>query len=255
MADAGAFGVPLIFVAIIALSVVYVLVFRAARNRNLLNPRGGVAELRNLGLRRRRGLTQEKLDEMFPAKPLYIAIQEMMEMGVLKDDHLEATSTANTAADKDVSKTMVSTVTESEVFVEDVPVKGAEDIENELPEHSDIADQRNHIQMIEESEDSIYKKDCVICQGPIAGDENSGVKKEDVMVRLLSCGHLFHDECISLWLTQKAVCPICSKPFIEQPSSAEPVPEEPVEPVPEGPAPEDPAPEDPAPEIRGDENV
>lgn len=36
----------------------------------------------------------------------------------------------------------------------------------------------------------------------------------DDIVRLLSCNHVFHDECITPWLTtNKALCPLCKRDF------------------------------------------
>lgn len=37
----------------------------------------------------------------------------------------------------------------------------------------------------------------------------------EVLVRHLSCGHVFHDQCIVPWLTEnKAVCPLCQHVFV-----------------------------------------
>lgn len=56
----------------------------------------------------------------------------------------------------------------------------------------------------------------------LVGKENENEKNEaddydenaDDIVRLLSCNHVFHDECITPWLTMtKALCPLCKKDF------------------------------------------
>lgn len=63
---------------------------------------------------------------------------------------------------------------------------------------------------------------CPICQGTIREDpDNTGASTNntdgddtDDIVRLLSCNHVFHDECITPWLTTtKALCPLCKRDF------------------------------------------
>lgn len=63
---------------------------------------------------------------------------------------------------------------------------------------------------------------CAVCQSVI-GKENvedcdldKAPRDGQVQVRLLSCNHCFHDNCISKWLLeQQAVCPLCKRPFYD----------------------------------------
>ena len=47
--------------------------------------------------------------------------------------------------------------------------------------------------------------ECVVCLGEFAGGEC--IKT--------TCGHMFHDECLSQWLKKSFSCPICRKSFTE----------------------------------------
>ena len=46
---------------------------------------------------------------------------------------------------------------------------------------------------------------CVVCQYEFKNGEN---------VTKLSCGHLFHSECVDTWLSKNKVCPMCHKEII-----------------------------------------
>lgn len=50
---------------------------------------------------------------------------------------------------------------------------------------------------------------CVICQEQLSSDTST---EDGVYVRKLTCGHIFHDQCIWKWLVNsKATCPCCNK--------------------------------------------
>jgi len=46
---------------------------------------------------------------------------------------------------------------------------------------------------------------CVVCQYEFKNGEE---------VTKLSCGHLFHSECVDTWLSKNKVCPMCHKEII-----------------------------------------
>lgn len=50
---------------------------------------------------------------------------------------------------------------------------------------------------------------CVICQEQLSSDTST---EDGVYVRKLTCGHIFHDQCIWKWLVNsKSTCPCCNK--------------------------------------------
>lgn len=137
--------------------------------------------------RENQGLTKQQLDELFPAKPYYVALKEIMEMGTVYQH-------VNQDGDN-------KPITEhEEIELQTSPRKSA-----------DISDEPTEMAKPEEEivEEVTYTPVCAICQGNI--DEDDG--KEEVLVRLLPCGHVFHDECISIWLMKKATCPMCSRSY------------------------------------------
>ena len=46
---------------------------------------------------------------------------------------------------------------------------------------------------------------CVVCQYEFKNGEE---------VTKLSCGHLFHSDCVDTWLSKNKVCPMCHKEII-----------------------------------------
>ncbi|XP_050214016.1 uncharacterized protein LOC126665300 [Mercurialis annua] len=48
--------------------------------------------------------------------------------------------------------------------------------------------------------------DCAICLEEFGGDE-----KEVVVIKMPSCGHSFHENCIFRWLQKKKSCPMCRR--------------------------------------------
>ncbi|KAF5102236.1 hypothetical protein D0Z00_000419 [Geotrichum galactomycetum] len=49
---------------------------------------------------------------------------------------------------------------------------------------------------------------CIICQGDLESDD---------MVRMLSCHHIFHDECVSPWILEKnGTCPLCKRDLTKE---------------------------------------
>ena len=51
---------------------------------------------------------------------------------------------------------------------------------------------------------AIKENECPICSEPLTQD-----------VRVLRCGHRFHNECIESWLTSHNSCPLCRRPIVE----------------------------------------
>lgn len=223
-------------------------------------------------------LTLAEQNEMFPAKPLDIAVEELLEMIKLKNNQqntvdLASLTTSKTATIDEIPQKSTMMVTETasdgsyiayslEMSQKKPTCEHIEDVA--LTDHrrsSDITEQgaeiyksieatldrANSMELVpayselkedlEEMKQSFYKKDCVICQGCISevtsggdssdhtsgGDSQRDLERQqedstptcpkDILVRILPCSHMFHDQCISLWLSRKAVCPICNKQF------------------------------------------
>ncbi|KAJ1285991.1 hypothetical protein BS78_03G319900 [Paspalum vaginatum] len=47
---------------------------------------------------------------------------------------------------------------------------------------------------------------CAICKAPLA-DTGWGGRR-----RLRPCGHVYHADCVDLWLQRKRICPVCRTP-------------------------------------------
>lgn len=58
--------------------------------------------------------------------------------------------------------------------------------------------------LIQMKERKYFVNSCVICLDPI---------KNDSMCRILSCYHIFHENCIENWLEAHPSCPVCLKEF------------------------------------------
>jgi len=46
--------------------------------------------------------------------------------------------------------------------------------------------------------------DCVICLEQM---------KEDDLVTIIYCSHIFHKYCIDMWIEKKRICPLCDQSF------------------------------------------
>ena len=59
-----------------------------------------------------------------------------------------------------------------------------------------------------------HNTDCIICRQSINNDSIYS-KKDGIRSVIISgiCGHMFHDECIKLWLSTNNKCPICLNIF------------------------------------------
>ena len=54
------------------------------------------------------------------------------------------------------------------------------------------------------SKSKIFQKECTICYDQI---------DERPIRRIITCEHLFHDECLKSWLKEKETCPNCKIPL------------------------------------------
>lgn len=59
--------------------------------------------------------------------------------------------------------------------------------------------------------------DCVVCLAEFEGNH----EVQPVLVRVLTvCGHVFHSDCIDMWLELHVTCPICRSDLRSQPNEA-----------------------------------
>lgn len=163
------------------------------------------------------GFTSQEIEEKFPPMPLYDAIRELMELRQINENrHREEAGQNEEEAIPNIPKEdvyYVSNSTDNIVLVEGRP-------------SCDLTEQLEIIRMVQDISEGLYRTLCIICQGPIGGnprDNGSGEEeekieegrendeREDIMVKQLPCGHIFHDECIPLWLTKRKTCPICNR--------------------------------------------
>ena len=52
---------------------------------------------------------------------------------------------------------------------------------------------------------------CVVCIEDFNNDDN---------VRKLVCSHIYHSECVDMWIIEKNTCPICKKTVLINPGEA-----------------------------------
>ena len=58
-------------------------------------------------------------------------------------------------------------------------------------------------------------QDCTICRQHLNSASIYAQEKGKISsIEKGSCGHMFHKECITPWITNNKKCPICSKPWI-----------------------------------------
>lgn len=177
-------------------------------------------------------LSLAEIDLMFPAKPLYIVAQELAELKVKHQcQSIEPTEIVK-------YKQWVSISPPPKVFKYRTLRNKATDMRQEKPNISlnsyktqstvetteipkasyhtsstrDIAEEVYNRQVAREIEINLFQKDCVICQASLSDSEEVNESRtENVNVRMLYCGHTFHDKCICLWLVKRAICPMCNK--------------------------------------------
>ncbi len=176
----------------------------------------GLAQGDNLGnphryrVARRKKLTQDELDEMFPATKYSVWLSGGEEQ-VKGSENLSARKISET----DDSENEISAKEAPEMNVSETV--GTSEVRksgdgNEISEEGLASDVLNEKSI--ESEQKLKKPwprytsgDCTICLDTFTDDSE---------IRGLSCGHAFHVECIDPWLTgKKACCPTCKHDFLE----------------------------------------
>lgn len=230
MSGAG-YAIPIVLVISAISTCTYVVVATIVRRRNLENAHIENLELGNNQVRHfqfsQPGLSKEELDEMFPAKPLHKIIEELTDMKIKSNsaslesaEIVDGHNNINTNSSSHTEdNTTLNNIEKGTIYSEDNQTLTTSDSKeakvHPYPSTGDIVDEIQIHRIAQEIEENVYEKDCPICQASITSNESEDgtQKKEEVMVRMLSCGHIFHDECISLWLTQRAVCPMCNKSF------------------------------------------
>lgn len=149
-------------------------------------------------------LTQRELNSMFPAVP-YSEMAYNMKLQNINSSNIYTTLT-NTSANSANSTgeitqehdTLGPTNTSTQLFEAYPPVRP----------------KRVHDSDEEEDETDPYdlgpyeENVCIICQGDLEADD---------MVRMLSCHHIFHDECVSPWILEKnGTCPLCKRDLTKE---------------------------------------
>jgi hypothetical protein len=147
-------------------------------------------------------LTLRELNSMFPAVP-YSEMAYNMKLQNINSSNIYTTLT-NTSANSTAEitqehDTLGPTHTNTQLFEAYPPVrpKRVHDSDDEDEDNNDQYDLGPY-------EDNV----CIICQGDLESDD---------MVRMLSCHHIFHDECVSPWILEKnGTCPLCKRDLTKE---------------------------------------
>lgn len=182
-----------------------------------------------------KGLKMDEIDKMFPAREVDAVIQERVRLEL--DGSLMKASTGSVEATKTSEPTLDTAQYQKP---SDQPNLNLEKRESETAsaesnQTGDLSDEICNSWQHQEIEKREYGKDCVVCSSSIVllntddDDEEKEVESEknqepsshekNHLVRMLYCGHIFHDKCISKWLTIQSICPLCRRDF--KPSSVE----------------------------------
>ncbi len=181
----------------------------------------GLAQGDNLGnphryrAARRKKLTAEELDEMFPVSKYSEWLEggeeeaEEAEMSEKQPEGTVGTSSGNTGAEGEGEEEGKGK------GEEEGKGKGEEERKGEGEGEGEESANTEEFNTSSEKNKPESKKpwprytsgDCTICLDTFT---------DDCMVRGLSCGHVFHVECIDPWLTGKrGCCPTCKHDFLE----------------------------------------
>ncbi|CDO57400.1 hypothetical protein DV495_002097 [Geotrichum candidum] len=147
-------------------------------------------------------LTQRELNSMFPAVP-YSEMAYNMKLQNLNSSNIYTTLT-NTSANSTAEitqehDTLGSTLSNTQLFEAYPPVrpKRVHDSDDEDENDDDPYDLGPYEENV-----------CIICQGDLESED---------MVRMLSCHHIFHDECVSPWILEKnGTCPLCKRDLTKE---------------------------------------
>lgn len=234
----------------------------AARNIDMMNPNGqdiygnrnGNGGLDGINLFGPcETMTKQELDRLFPARPLDSVVIDIVNEKCFGQMPAELTeNSTNRSADTREKTNRICAAHEvgemSDTNAEGIPQERNNTEENRnihrhtdsavtafsISQSGDISDEAKIYQLAKELEQSIYDRDCAICQSSISlqdeddfenennnesnrGHQSQGhnekdtsqQRKKNIMVRLLTCGHIFHDQCITIWLLKKPTCPMC----------------------------------------------
>lgn len=202
-------------------------------------------------------LTESELNELFPARPLIRVVDDLVtkkrfDSAIPKPESDENNN--NLVPTEKLENNGFTKDNFEETKTSALPTSNSATASGVL-NSGDITDEPYASQIAKEIEQNVYELDCPICQyniglqdcdtnsncdnnneNPNKNQENENnnsteesndnadilqkTPKEYVMVRILSCNHIFHDQCISMWLLKKPVCPMCNMRFKEAPAPA-----------------------------------